>query len=115
MKLSLAILLITCLIISACNKNITNSSTPAGIENKIKHFSSIEKKNPPVKIWQYEYNGKTVYFITSYCCDMFSELYDENANLICNPDGGITGHGDGRCKDFFDLRKNEKLIWEDKR
>jgi hypothetical protein len=72
-------------------------------------------RNPPGSIWRYEYNGKTVYYIPAYCCDMQSELFDGNCNKICSPDGGFTGKGDGKCSDFFTNRKNEKLIWKDER
>ncbi len=44
-----------------------------------------------------------------------STLYNENCNVICSPDGGLTGSGDGQCSDFFDTRTDEKLIWEDVR
>jgi hypothetical protein len=42
-------------------------------------------------------------------------LYDENCTLLCLPDGGITGQGNGKCANFFIERTNEKLIWEDSR
>ena len=71
--------------------------------------------NPPASIIQYEYKGQTVYFLPQRCCDIFSNLYDAEGNIIGHPDGGITGQGDGRTPDFFDERTNEQLIWEDER
>jgi hypothetical protein len=35
--------------------------------------------------------------------------------LICQPDGGITGKGDGKCPDFDKNKTNEKLVWQDPR
>jgi hypothetical protein len=42
-------------------------------------------------------------------------LYDANRNIICAPGGGFSGAGDGQCPDFFQVRTNEKLIWQDNR
>ena len=38
--------------------------------------------NPPALIAQYEYQGKTVYFVPQRCCDIFSDLYDADGNII---------------------------------
>lgn len=98
-----------------CKKDRLAKDTPDCIRSKISSIQSEQVRNPPASVWQYDYNGKTVYYIPSYCCDMYSELYDEDCNLICNPDGGISGSGDGRCNDFSSKRKKEKLIWKDNR
>ncbi|MGA1869918.1 MAG: DUF333 domain-containing protein [bacterium] len=71
--------------------------------------------NPPAKIIQYTYNDETVYFVPQKCCDIPSILYDSQGTVICSPDGGFTGRGDGRCPDFFSKRKNQLIIWEDER
>jgi hypothetical protein len=81
----------------------------------IQEIKSENVWNPPAEIWQYYYNGKVVYYIPPRCCDIPGKLFNENGNLVCNPDGGITGGGDGGCIDFFDNRSDEKLIWKDKR
>ncbi|MBK8847742.1 MAG: hypothetical protein IPO27_14850 [Bacteroidetes bacterium] len=85
------------------------------MQNKITEYKSKAKKNPPVSIYQYCYNGKKVFYVTSYCCDIPSELLDDNCNTLCYPDGGITGNGDGKCTDFFDKRSDEHLVWRDNR
>ena len=85
------------------------------IETKIEEFKAEPVANPPIEIHQYSYNGKLVYLASAPCCDMYATLYDENCNIICYPSGGITGEGDGRCKDFFETRSDEKLIWKDDR
>jgi hypothetical protein len=92
-----------------------NPDIPSCIKDKIKEIQSEKVRNPPGSIWQYEYNGQRVYYITSYCCDFPGQLFDSNCNLLCNPDGGFSGKGDGKCPDFFTKRGKEKLIWKDDR
>jgi len=100
---------------AACHKLDVPSGTPSCIKDKINAIKEEERRDPPGSVWRYDYNGETVYFIPSYCCDIPSELYDEKCNFICSPDGGITGAGDGQCTDFFNKRTNEQLIWKDTR
>lgn len=103
------------LLLLNCNKEVSSNTIPSCIAQKIEAIKKEEVRNPPAKVYQYEYQGKIVYFFPQYCCDVFSELHDENCTLICHPDGGITGMGDGKCSGFFTDRKNEVLIWEDER
>jgi hypothetical protein len=56
-----------------------------------------------------------VYYLPPRCCDIFGNLYDSQGQIICHPDGGIAGHGDGRCPDFLNQRTNETVIWRDTR
>lgn len=88
---------------------------PECLEDRIAQILEEDMWNPPASLYSYSYKGETVYFIPQHCCDFPSELYDVNCNLICSPDGGITGDGDGKCSDFFQLRRNEKLLWIDPR
>lgn len=113
--LLLILLSSTGLTISRCDKESLPKGTPDCIREKIREIENEKVWNPAAKIWQYEYQGKTVYYLPSHCCDIPGMVLDENCQTICSPDGGITGKGDGRCPDFFSTRKNEKLIWEDKR
>jgi hypothetical protein len=81
-------------------------------------ITQIEREpvtNPPSAIYSYRYRGETVYFRPSRCCDIMSVLYDRNGVVLCAPDGGIAGGGDGRCPDFFRTRSGERLIWQDSR
>ena len=66
-------------------------------------------------IARYTYKGHTVYFQIPQCCDIFSNLYDAEGNIIAHPDGGITGQGDGRAPGFFEERANWRVIWTDTR
>lgn len=97
------------------NLNAGNRGLPYCLNKLVTKFRQEEVQNPPRKIYSYSYNGNIVYYVTPPCCDFFSDLYDKNCNLIAHPDGGITGRGDGRAKDFLNSRSNEKLVWEDSR
>jgi hypothetical protein len=50
-------------------------------------------------VFRTKYKGKVAYYVPPRCCDIPSELYDENGRLICYPHGGFVG-GDGRCPSF---------------
>ena len=109
---------------SACKPGLSPQITDAEVANAqaapwlnqlIQEIQQAEPANPPAKIYRYTYNNQEVYYLTGRCCDIPSRLYDMEGNIICEPDGGITGRGDGRCTDFFEKRSNETLIWEDKR
>lgn len=113
MKTILLILAITASLFSMCNKK--GNESESCIENYINAIKEEPVRDPPASVWQYTYNGQTVYYIPPYCCDMFSELLDVNCNILCHPDGGFTGDGDGGCPDFFTNRTDEKLLWQDDR
>ncbi|MEX2232549.1 MAG: hypothetical protein WD824_10335 [Cyclobacteriaceae bacterium] len=101
--------------IHGCEGEKILKGTPECIEMKIDWISRQTVWNPPAKVYSYPYEGKTVFYFTARCCDFYSELYDKDCNLICAPDGGFSGSGDGKCPDFFANRTNELLIWEDER
>ena len=88
---------------------------PDWLTELIRKLESAPVADPPASITEYEYKGSTVYFLPQRCCDIWSELYDSEGNLVGHPDGGITGQGDGRVPDFFEERKNERRIWADSR
>jgi len=111
------VLLITIsgIVLPSCKKLDVPSGTPSCIKKKIRAIKKEDVRNPSASVWQYSYDGQTVYYIPSYCCDAMSELYDDDCNKLCSPDGGISGGGDGQCSDFFTIRTEEKLIWQDDR
>lgn len=102
-------------IISSCEKPEVPRDTPDCIKQKIAEIKSAPVRNPPAQVWKANYEGKVVYYISPYCCDIYGQLYDQNCNLICHPDGGIAGSGDGQCPDFFNTRTNAVIIWKDSR
>ncbi len=61
----------------------------------------------------YKYRGKLVYYVPSASCcigDQFNTLYDASGKVLCNPNGGITGLGDGKCVGFFGEAKKVGII-----
>ncbi|GAB3542081.1 hypothetical protein GCM10027443_42350 [Pontibacter brevis] len=92
-----------------------NAQGAPWLNQMIQQMQEDETANPPAKIYRYTYRDQEVYYVTGRCCDIPGKVYDMYGNIICEPDGGITGKGDGRCPDFFEQRKDETLIWEDKR
>lgn len=114
MKSKFLATVIILLFLVGCSQT-TQSSNPAWVDQLIHKMGSDQVGNPPQSIWSYEYNGQLVYFVPAQCCDMYSNLYDASGNVICAPDGGFTGKGDGKCTDFLDKRTNEQLIWQDSR
>jgi hypothetical protein len=70
--------------------------------------------NPPARIVLREYESGVYYYLPPRCCDIWSELYDADGTLICHPDGGITGDGDGQCPALGALLR-EEVVWSDPR
>lgn len=89
--------------------------TPTWLRDLIQDLASQPVANPPASITAFTYRDQTVYFLPSRCCDIPSVLYDASGVVLCAPDGGITGQGDGRCPDFVTARRDERLIWADSR
>ena len=61
------------------------------------------------------YNNQVVYYMISECCDKFNYLYSEDHQIICAPDGGFTGKGDGKCEDFSFGKNKCKVIWSERK
>ena len=108
------LLLVFPLINEQCN-NKRNGKVPACILERIEEIKKENKWNPPAEINEYEFQGKTVYLISSACCDQYNSLVDSDCQVICAPSGGITGKGDGKCNDFTDVAKYTRQIWKDER
>jgi len=67
--------------------------------------------NPPEVIARYTFHGQVVYYVGPRCCDIPSTLYNAEGTVLCSPDGGFSGSGDGRCPDFVAGRSDEKILW----
>jgi hypothetical protein len=93
----------------------SGTPVPAAITALIHDLESQPVANPPAHVASYEYAGQVVYYLPPRCCDIFGDLYNAAGQVICHPDGGLAGKGDGRCPDFFTLRTNETIIWRDPR
>ncbi|UTM21795.1 DUF6970 domain-containing protein [Dyadobacter chenhuakuii] len=99
----------------SCSDNDIAQDTPSCVKKIIEDLKNGEVDNPPAKIYRYQYEGRTVYYIPAKCCDIPSVLLDDNCHSICSPDGGLGGAGNGTCTDFHKKATDQKLIWEDKR
>jgi len=102
------ILLVSC---KSSSQPVQNVSC---IASKIEALKNEPVANPPSQVWKWETEGQTFYYVNAACCDHFSTLYNENCNIVCAPDGGITGRGDGKCPEFPKDTKRT-LIWKDTR
>jgi hypothetical protein len=100
---------------NGCLDSSSSDEKPEWVKTLIEKFQNEPVGNPPQSVWRYTFHLQTVYYIPPQCCDQFSILYDSDGTIICAPDGGLTGMGDGKCPEFFKDRKNEKLIWLDTR
>ncbi|MFQ6677806.1 MAG: hypothetical protein ACE5D0_05730 [Fidelibacterota bacterium] len=86
-------ILFSILLMVGCNK--TNLPTPACIEEKFFNDPNI------IQVWEYRWNGHTVFLVIPDCCDQYDMVYSLNCEPICAPSGGFTGSGDGKCPDFY--------------
>jgi hypothetical protein len=97
-----------------CENEEYELEIPSCIEKKIDEIKSETTWNPPAQIWKWETTENTYYYITSDCCDQWNYLYDEKCNVVCAPDGGINGMGDGNCPELSEPIV-KSLIWSDDR
>jgi hypothetical protein len=104
------VLILFALSFSACDKTELAVHVPGCIENKIKEIESNSVTNPPAEIWQWRVGIKTYYYFEADCCDQYNYLYDDNCQIICAPDGGLAGNGDGNC-DGLGADVQKTLIW----
>ncbi len=90
------------------------SGMPPCLVTKIDLMKNDAKQKPPESVTQFDYKGKTVFYVVMPCCDQFNVVYDSDCNYLGAPDGGITGKGDGKIGDFSAEAKNKKIVWENK-
>ena len=69
---------------------------PEWVKKIISEKESSPVENPPALIVRCESAETFVYYFPAPCCDQLSTLYNAAGDIICSPDGGITGKGDGR-------------------
>lgn len=100
--------------IVGCTPTLTGEQ-PAFVKQLIVDIEATPAANSPGAIWKYRYEGRTVYYVPPSCCDVPSRLYDADGKVICGPDGGFTGKGDGKCPHFFERRSAGRQIWDDPR
>ena len=111
-----AITLLSLVIAAGCYRHpAAPDEAGAWLTALIAQLEGAPPENPPVVIARYEYKGETVYFLPQRCCDQMSVLYHADGAVICHPDGGFAGTGDGQCPDFFTQRRDEHIVWRDAR
>jgi hypothetical protein len=104
--------LLTLLMASPCA--FAQTDVPPFVATLISHFKAAPPKASPGSIWRYIYRGETVYYVPPlFCCDISSYLYDAKGIVLCRPDGGFVGIGDGKCPDFLKERSQGELLWSD--
>ena len=101
------------LVLAAAGCATATANLPAPVRDRIEEFQAVPPAQPPRSVYRTTYRGQPAYFVTSACCDIPSELYDERGTLICYPGGSILG-GDKRCPGFS-LPASATLVWQDKR
>lgn len=113
------VLVVLCLLVvaTACAREnpLAPTSTPAWLVSLTRQLEAEPVANPPAYIARYEYKGQAVYYLPARCCDIWSNLYRADGTILCHPDGGLTGRGDGQCPEFLAERKNEQIVWRDSR
>ena len=105
----------TAFCVATCGAESTAPDDPPWLADLIRGLESEPVRNPPASVTEYRYKGELVYYVPPACCDVFSDLYDREGRLMCHPDGGFTGRGDGRCPDFLAERSNGRTVWHDTR
>ena len=110
-KFSLA-LVVAISFFAGCTKLDLPITVPNCVERDIRRFERQDRGyENAISVSQWQVDGKIYYYYQSDCCDQFNYLYDEECNLICAPDGGFIGDGDGNCPEFVgDI--TSVLVWE---
>jgi hypothetical protein len=111
MKKILLLLSFLCFITASFSQSKKGPCTPKFLRKEIRLYKKeVDIKKTPV-ITRYLYNGAYVYYYRMPCCDQQNTLKDKKGNVLCVPDGGITGKGDGKCPDFSEKRSDPKQLW----
>jgi hypothetical protein len=110
-------LLFLCLLAPAgCGGNpAAPEGNPAWLTMLIRQLEAEPLANPSGLIARYEFRGKPVYYVPARCCDIWSTVYQGDGTILCHPDGGFGGRGDGQCPTFLAERSNEHIVWRDPR
>jgi len=101
--------------VPARDMRLDSTARPQWLQTRIQNILATRKRNPIIRISRYQYEGQTVYYETAPCCDQQSTLYNVEGTILCHPEGGITGRGDGKCTNFDKRKTNEQLVWQDPR
>lgn len=87
------------------------ASLPEWLRIKIGQYEALPADRAPLGIWRITHNGQPAYYSYSPCCDQYNPLFDAEGSEICNPSGGFTGRGDGKCPEPMDRGTKAALVW----
>jgi hypothetical protein len=110
MKINLYVNIILVLLfveLLSCQKIDVPKGTLRWVKKKIR----IEQKHF-IYVSEYSYYGQDIFLFKGDYCEVPSYLFDHNGVLICEPDGGEFGMGDGKCLDFYTSSIIIKKIWK---
>jgi hypothetical protein len=91
-----------------------SAALPTWLQRQIAGYQCQPLSSPPRHVLHGQYQGRGVYYVPPICCDIPSELYDEQGRQLCLPSGGFAG-GDGRCRDFDPAAAGLTPVWTDPR
>ena len=99
---------------TSCHKDDKEIELSKCITKKINKMKK-RKDHVHSAVWRWQADGKIYYYLSGEDggYDRFNLLYDDNCNVVCAPDGGLSGRGDGNCPCFVNGVQKE-LIWERK-
>lgn len=98
----------------AVSIHASGQDSPRFIEELIARYEAASEESSAAEIWRYTYRGESVFYVPlsrTSCCDRLSVLYDAEGEVICRPDGGFSGEGDGKCPGFVALPSKGVLLW----
>jgi len=97
--------------LTQCNKEDVSTDLPPCLSEII---AQLEKEDCPSvgQVFQYQFQGKTVYVIHPKNCgaDLTSGVVDKNCNPICQL-GGIAGNANCEGVNFMEHATDEKLVY----
>jgi hypothetical protein len=94
---------------SECDRSDSYPGLPACVQRQLGKQDAIRK--PPIEIWQWDVDNKTYYYFLADCCDQYNYLFNDNCEMVCAPDGGFSGKGDGACPQF-EGQIEKTLVWK---
>jgi hypothetical protein len=108
MKKIILMIMISVVLVS-CN---TEPNPLAWLDDMVRDIQRDPSNSCIDQIWEYEYDGGTVYYFSSgACCDGFNYLYDSEGNQI-GMSGGFAGIMTGEMESFLQNRTNGTIYWE---
>lgn len=89
----------------------STTALPEWLRVKIGQFEALPADRAPLGVWRITHNGQPAFYVLSPCCDQYNPLLSAEGNEICNPSGGFTGRGDGKCPRPMDQGTKAALVW----